>query len=216
MDTIEIQIKLGNHASSTVMDCRGQTPLLGSNYNLFHLLCLSKTPTQPGRNCYTNGPIRRIGAPSGRYDDAVRVVQDWMSLHQDNPSQVEFLHIEIAVVYTSKAYHRRSKRDESIKNAASHLEQALKIHASEQPETADTNLLGIGGGYEVLGELSENDKCQYFSKARKAFQDQWPLIQGDSYTAYGHTTPLEPLRVDVRKHLASVEEKSTQAGCNVP
>jgi hypothetical protein len=150
----------------------------------------------------------------GRYDDAVRVVQDWMSLHQDNPSQVEFLHIEIALVYTTKAHHGL-KRDESIQNAASQLEEAVKVHASEQPETADTDLLEVGNVYEVLGELTEKDKCQYFAKARKAFQDQWPLIQGDSYTAYGTTVPLEPVRADVRKHLASVEEKSTQAGCKV-
>src|SRR4029077_3013503 len=151
----------------------------------------------------------------GRYDDAVRVVQDWMSLHQDNPSQVEFLHIQIAIVYTIKAYHGL-KRGESIQNAASQLEEAVKVHASEQPETADLDLLGVGAGYEALGELAEKDKCQYFAKARTVFHDQWPLIQGDSYTADGSTVPLEPVRAEVRKHLASVQEKSNQAGCNVP
>lgn len=150
----------------------------------------------------------------GRYDDAVRVVQDWMSLHQDNPSQVEFLHIEIAMVYTTKAYHGL-KRDESIQNAASQLEEAAKVRAPEQPEIADTDLLGAGAVYEVLGDLSEKNKCEYFAKSKRIFQDQWPLIQGDSYTAYGDTVPLEPVRADVRKHLASVEEKSAQAGCKV-
>jgi hypothetical protein len=78
-------------------------------------------------------------------------------------------------------------------------------------------LLGIGEAYETIGDVTQKDKCQYFAKARKAFQDQLPfLIHGDSYTAYGYTTPLEPVRIAVRKHLASIEEKSTQAGCNVP
>src|SRR5260370_21484319 len=93
--------------------------------------------------------------------------------------------------------------------------RALRYPPPEQPETPDTDLVGVGAEYEILGELSEKDKCQYFAKARKVFQDQWPLIQGDSYTAYGTTAPLEPVRADVRKHLASVEEKSAQAGCNV-
>jgi len=154
---------------------------------------------------------------SGRYDDAVRVVQDWMSQHQNDTSQDDFLHLQIAMVYTIKAYHRQSTRDESLRNSASHLEQALNLYAAKKPEDVDDSMLfGIGGGYEIMGDISQKDKCQYFAKARKAFQDQLPLIKGDSYTADGHTTSREPLRADVRKHLASVEEKSAQAGCSVP
>jgi hypothetical protein len=152
---------------------------------------------------------------SGRYDDAVRVVQDWMSQHQNDTSQDDFLHLQIAMVYISKAYRRRSTRDESLRNSASHLEQTLNLYASKKPEDVNTMLFGIGGAYEIIGDTSPTDRCQHFAKARKAFKDQLPLIKGD-YMAYGHTTPLEPLRSEVRKHLASVEEKSTQAGCNVP
>ena len=152
----------------------------------------------------------------GRYDDAVRVVQDWMSQHQNDTSHDDFLHLQIAMVYISKVYRWQSTRDESIRSAASHLEQALNLYASKKVEDVDTMLIGIGEAYEALGAVSQKDKCQYFAKARKAFQDQLPLIHGDSYTAYGYTTPLEPVRAAVRKHLASVEEKSTQAGCNVP
>jgi len=154
---------------------------------------------------------------SGRYDDAVRVVQDWMSQPQNDTSQDDFLHLQIAIVYTIKAYHRQSTRDESLRNSASHLEQALNLYAAKKPEDVDDSMLfGIGSGYEIMGDISQKDKCQYFAKARKAFQDQLPLIKGDSYTADGHTTSREPFRTDVRKHLASVEEKSAQAGCSVP
>ena len=41
---------------------------------------------------------------SGHYDDAVRVVEDWMSQHQNDASQNDFLHLQIAMVYISKAY----------------------------------------------------------------------------------------------------------------
>jgi hypothetical protein len=139
-----------------------------------------------------------------------------MSQHQNDTSQDDFLHLQIAMVYISKAYRRQPTRDESLRNSASHLEQALNLYASKKPEDVDTMLFGIGGAYEIIGDVSPKDKCQYFAKARKAFEDQLPLIRGDSSTAYGHTMHLEPLRADVRKHLASVEEKSTHAGCNVP
>jgi hypothetical protein len=198
MDTVEIQIRLGNHESSAIMASRNHT--------------CQKPPRSRGEAVTRMVQLQE----SGRYDDAVRVVQDWMSQHQSDTSQDDFLHLQIAMVYISKAYRRQSTRDESLRNSVEHLEQALNLYASKKPEDVDTMLLGIGGAYEIIGDVSPTDKCQHFAKARKALKDQLPLIKGDSYAAYGHTTPLEPLRVDVRKHLASVEEKSIQAGCNVP
>ena len=70
------------------------------------------------------------------------------------------------------------------------------------------------GAYEILGDLSQKDKCQFYGKARSALDQQLPVIKGDSYTAYGKTVALEPLRAEIRKHLASVKEKSAQAGCS--
>jgi len=89
------------------------------------------------------------------------------------------------------------------------------MYAAKKPEDEDLTLFGIGGAYEMLGDLSQHDKCRFFGKARTAFDEQLPLIKGDSYTAYGKTVALEPLRVEIRKHLTSVENKSTQAGCSV-
>jgi hypothetical protein len=153
---------------------------------------------------------------SGHYDEAVRVVQDWMSRDKKDPSHDDFLHLQIAIVYTVKAYHKQSTRDESLRKAASHLEQALTLYDSKQPGDVDDMLLGIGVGYEVIGDLSEKQKCEFYGKARAAYERQLPLIKGDSYTAYGTTVPLEPLRTEVRKHLTSVEEKFTHAGCRLP
>lgn len=150
---------------------------------------------------------------SGRYDAAVRVVEEWMNQHQSDASQNHFLHLQIAMVYISKAYHKQQTRDESVQNAASHVEEALNLYAAKKPEDIDSFLSGIGGAYEILGDLSQKDKCQFYAKAQNAFEEQLPLIKGDSYTAYGKTVALEPLRADVRKHLASLEEKSAQARC---
>lgn len=153
---------------------------------------------------------------SGHYDDAVQVVQNWMSQNRKDVSYDDFLHLQMAMVYIDKAYHKQSTRDESLHNAASHLEQALTLYDSKQPDGIDDMLRGIGGGYEILGDLSRKDKCQFYRKARTAFERQLPLIKGDSVTAYGRTMPIEPLRADVRKHLTAVQEKATQAGCSLP
>jgi hypothetical protein len=150
---------------------------------------------------------------SGHYDDAVRVVEDWMNQHQNDASQNDFLHLQIAMVYISKAYNKQSTRDQSLDYAVSHLEQALNVYAAKKPEDVDTVLSGIGGAYEILGDLSQKDKCKFYGKARSAFDEQLPLIKGDSYTAYGKTVALEPLRAEIRKHLTSVEDKSAQARC---
>jgi hypothetical protein len=151
---------------------------------------------------------------SGHYDDAVRVVEDWMSQHQNDASQNDFLHLQIAMVYISKAYYKHSTQ-ESLDNATSHLEQALSIYVAKKPEDVDTFLFGIGGAYETLGDLSQKDKCRFYVKARSAFDEQLSLIKGDSYTAYGKTVALEPVRADIRKHLTSVDDKSAKAGCSI-
>jgi hypothetical protein len=41
-------------------------------------------------------------------------------------------------------------------------------------------------------------------------------VGGISIYTGGKTTPLEPVRGDVRKHLKSVSEKLTHAGCSLP
>jgi hypothetical protein len=153
---------------------------------------------------------------SGQYDDAVRVVEKWVDQHQDDTSQGDFLQQQIAMVYISKAYHKQSTRDESLNNAESHLEKALAIYAAKKPEAVDIILFEIGGAYEILGDLSTKDKCRFFERARALLTEQLPLIKGDSYTAYGSTMPLEPVRAEVRKHLAAVAQKSSRTGCTTP
>jgi hypothetical protein len=153
---------------------------------------------------------------SGHYDDAVRVAEKWMNQHQDDTTGNDLLHEQIAMVYLNKAYHKQSTRNESLDKAALHLETALNLYASKKPEEFGIILFEIGGGYEILGDLSQKDKCRFFGKATALLNEQLPLINGDSYTAYGHTTPLEPVRAEVRKHIAAVEQKSKQAGCSKP
>lgn len=139
-----------------------------------------------------------------------------MHQQQNDTSMDDFLQLQISMVYITEAYREKSRREESLRNAAAHLQQALNLNTSKKREEVETTLDGIGGAYEILGDLSEKDRCQSYTKARKVFQDDLPLIKGDSYTAHGATLPLEPFRSEIRKHLRSVEEKIAQAHCTGP
>jgi len=149
----------------------------------------------------------------GRYDKAVNVVQNWMNDTRRDISRDEFLYEQIAMVYIMKAYKRPAARDESVYQAELSLEKALGFYDKKKEEDIDVGLSGIGGAYEILGDLSDKDRCRFYLMAKRAFEHQLPLIKGDSYTAYGKTVALEPLRTEVRKHLEAVNEKSAKAGC---
>ncbi len=117
------------------------------------------------------------------------------------------------MVYIARAYKKPRSRDESVHLAEMNLEKALGIINKNKSEDLDVMLFEIGGAYELLGDMSNKDKCRLYEIARQTFERQLPLIKGDSYTAYGHTTPLEPVRRDVRKHLDAVSGKSSRASC---
>jgi hypothetical protein len=151
----------------------------------------------------------------GRYDKAVQTVQNWRNDSRRNISHDGFLYQQIAMIYIVKAYKKPTTREESIHEAELNLEKSLDFLDKKQPEPIDTDLFGIGGAYEILGDLSEKDRCQFYAKARQAFVRQLPLIKGDAYTAYGKTVPLEPLRAEIKKHLEAVDEKYSRAACPV-
>jgi tetratricopeptide (TPR) repeat protein len=150
-----------------------------------------------------------------RYDKAVQVVQKWMNDSRRDSSHDGFLYQQIALVYIQKAYKKPASRAGSVRGAEANLQKALDFFDKKTPEDLDLDLFGIGATYQMLGSLSDGDKCRYFEKARQLFLRQMPLIKGDSYTAYGTTIPLEPLRDDIKKHLDEINEKSTQASCQV-
>jgi hypothetical protein len=152
----------------------------------------------------------------GRYDRAVQVVQNWMKDNGRDISHDGFLYEQIAIVYIVKAYKRSRSRDESVRRSEENLQKALSLFDEQSQTGLSLEPLGIGEGYETLADISNQDKCRLYEKARALFVRQLPLITGESYTAYGHTTPLEPVRGDVGKHLDAVRVKSSQAGCQAP
>jgi hypothetical protein len=79
--------------------------------------------------------------------------------------------------------------------------------------TVDIELYEVGRGFESAGDLSKHDSCLYYGRAVEAFVKEFQFIQGDSYTAYAHTTSLAPVRQGNQKALDRVKSKIDRAGC---
>ncbi|HMD10182.1 MAG TPA: hypothetical protein VKH63_21800 [Candidatus Acidoferrum sp.] len=149
----------------------------------------------------------------GRYDGAVRVVQNWMNDGTRNISHDEILYQQIAMIYIARAYKKSESRNESAHLAELNLGRSLDLFDKQESKDNDPWLIEIGGAYEVLGDISDKDKCRLYEKARDLYLEQLPLIKGTSFTAYGYTAQLEPVRTEVRKHLDATKIKLSAAGC---
>jgi len=151
----------------------------------------------------------------GRYDEAASTIQLWLKeCDCDDASGVE-LYRTRAMIYIAKAYKKHKSKDESIRQAAENLNKSLLIYNANPPKELDVELFEIGGAFEILGDLSDTGKCEFYQQARQAFVRQLPMIVGDTFTAYGKTTRLEPVRGDIRRHLDKTNEKIAKAGCKV-
>ncbi len=151
----------------------------------------------------------------GRYDKAVEVVQKWMSDRRRNVANDDFMYGQIAMVYIIKAYKRPGSKEVSVHRAEENLQRELSLFDKQNHGDFSVDLFEIGRAYEILGDISDKDKCRLYQKAAQELERQLPLIKGDTYTSYGTTTRLEPLRADIRKHLEAVNEKSSTAGCRI-
>jgi hypothetical protein len=141
----------------------------------------------------------------GRYDDAIRVAQDWMEKHPEDS-----LYDQVALCYLAKASKDSGHKDQWIRQAVINFEKDLAAH---KKGAVDVELYEVGRGFESAGDLSTNDSCLYYSRAVKDFEEEVQFIQGDSYAAYGHTTPLAPVRQENQKALERVKSKIDKAGC---
>lgn len=151
----------------------------------------------------------------GRYDKAVEVVQKWMNDGRRNVVNDDFMYGQIAMVYIVKAYKKPRSREESVHRAEENLERELRLFDKQNGGDFSVDLDEIGLAYEALGDISDKDKCRLYQKAEQDLERQLPLIKGDTYTSYGTTLSLEPLRGEVGRHLHAIDEKSSKAGCQL-
>ena len=146
----------------------------------------------------------------GQHDDAIRVAQDWLKKHPEDPSRGATFYEQIALTYLIKASKDNARKDEWIQQAVAYYDKDLSVHRKDD---VDLELYVVGRGFELAGDLSTNDNCLYYGRAVKAFEEEFPFIKGDSYTAYGKTVPLAPVRQENEKALERVKAKSDKASC---
>ena len=151
----------------------------------------------------------------GRYDDADSTIQMWLKgCDCEDASGVE-LYRTRAMIYIVKAHKKHGSKDESIRQAEENLNKSLLIYDANPPKELDVELFEIGGAFDILGDLSDTRKCEFYLQARQAFVRQLPMIVGDTSTAYGKTIHLERVRAEIRRHLEKTNEKIAKAGCKV-
>jgi hypothetical protein len=138
----------------------------------------------------------------GRYDDAVKTVQAWLQDSRRDVSRDGLLYEQVAMVYLGKAHKKPESKEDSVHQADLNFGKALGLHDQEQTDDLGIDFFEIGGGYELLGDLPVAEKCNFYEKARQLFERELPLLQVDTYTAFGKTYPLKSLRAELTKHLA--------------
>lgn len=149
----------------------------------------------------------------GRYDQAVKTVQGWLQDSRRDVSHDGLLYEQISTVYINEAYKKPESGEDSVHQAELNFERALTLRDQQRADDLGLDLFEIGGGYELMGDLPITDKCECYKKAQKLFEQQLPLIQADTYRAFGKTYSLNPLRADVNKHLIAVRQKLSSSGC---
>ncbi len=147
----------------------------------------------------------------GRHDDALKVAQDWLKKHPEDSSHGATFYEQIAITYLIKASKDSTHKDEWIQQAVAYYDKDLSVH---QKGNIDLELYTVGRGFESAGDLSTNNRCSYYGRAVKAFEEELPFIQGDSFTAYGKTIPLAPVRQENEKALERVKAKFAKDSCN--
>jgi hypothetical protein len=144
----------------------------------------------------------------GRYDDAIKLAQDWLKRHPDDNGAM--FYEQIAITYLGKASKDPKRKDEFIRQAVAYYDKDLSIH---EKQDVDIELYTVGRGFEFAGDLANADACLYYGRAIKNFEDEVPLIQGDTVTSYGHTFKLAPVREENDKALQRVKAKFAGHRC---
>jgi hypothetical protein len=148
----------------------------------------------------------------GQHDDAIRVAQDWLDKHPEDTMHGAIFYGQIAITYLKKASKDTAHKDEWIRQGVVYYEKVLSVHQKKGGFNA--MLFEVGRGFEAAGDLSTNSSCLYLGRAVKAFEEEMPFIQGDSFTENGQTIPLAPVRKEIQKALERVKAKLAKAGCS--
>lgn len=146
----------------------------------------------------------------GRHDDAIRVAQEWLKRHPEDPLHGAMFYEQMGITYLMKASKDSGRKHEWIRQAVIYYDKDLSVH---QKKDVDLELYSAGRGFEAAGDLSTRDGCLYCGRAVRTFEQAASFIQGDSFTAYGKTISLAPVRKENEQALERVKVKFAKANC---
>jgi len=147
----------------------------------------------------------------GRYDAAIKLGQDWLNKHPNDTAHKGTMYGQIGLICLVKASKGAAGREEWIQKTVAYYDQSLSV---SEKGSLHIELYDAGRGFEQAGDLSPANRCSYYTRAVRALEKEIPFIQGDSYSAYGATLPLAPLRQEHQQALERVKTKLVKAGCN--
>jgi tetratricopeptide (TPR) repeat protein len=123
----------------------------------------------------------------GRYDDAI---QTGLNALRNQPKDAA-VYQQIVVVYLIRADKDPTERQRWILQALSYIEKALSADPSNPIMIRE-----LAFDLEKAGDLSSNEKCQYYGHAFDLSKRVAALLEGDHITAGGQAYPIDPISKD--------------------
>jgi tetratricopeptide (TPR) repeat protein len=124
----------------------------------------------------------------GHYDKAAQLLGAWIN-NANDPSRD---------LYIRKAYKQSKTTSESIEKAAWNLDKAQNLLDKRQNDDLALMLFELGRAYAILGDLSNQSKCQFYKSAIQDFDKQLTLVKGDP-------TPRTAKRIRLKSSEAKAE-----------
>jgi len=146
----------------------------------------------------------------GKPEYAIKMAEDWLDKHPKDTAYKGTMYEQMAFTYLIWASKENARKEELIQKAVEYFEKEISVREERPVDIASYN---AGRGFEIAGDLSTVNRCLYYGKAIQAFEKEAPYLQGESYTGYGKTVPLGPVRNENEKALQRARQKHEKAGC---
>lgn len=145
-------------------------------------------------------------AQKGDYEKAVQI---GLAAAREAPDPV--IYQQIAMMYLMRAHKQPAARDSWLREAVLYANKSCETESHSSGDFL--NLYEAGRILEDAGDLSSAGRCEYYRDAVKRLTDQAPLLEGDSFAAFGYRHHLAPMRNENQKALTRVKGKFVDAGC---
>ena len=134
----------------------------------------------------------------GRYDEAAKTILD--SIKGDRKDYLRYQ--EVATIYYARATKDPANREKWIEQASSYVDKSVSLAPSDP-----MNLMFAAFDIDRIGDAS-GQSCVYYGKASKYAQEAINELKNDSIFVGDEKMPTQPIRDEIKKLLASLEDKT--------